>query len=249
MKVDVLTSGYVSMDHIIKIATPAKVGFTSLVTNKSNSKIFYGGCSVNIAYALCRLGMKAMPVLRVGGDYESNGFKKFLEEGNVPQDGITQIAEEATSVCYLLQDNNNDHITIFYPGAMDGRYAQKMKDSLFETAKLGVITVASRPDNEEFFAKCKKHHVPVVFGMKDDFDAFPEPFLKQLLTESKIIFTNEVECEIIEKLFGLNTITELFKIGKADIIVTTLEKTEAFVMCGKTEKYGKKRLEFVKWNR
>ena len=28
MKVDVLTSGYVSMDHIIKIATPAKVGFT-----------------------------------------------------------------------------------------------------------------------------------------------------------------------------------------------------------------------------
>ena len=72
MKVDVLTSGYVSMDHIIKIATPAKVGFTSLVTNKSNSKIFYGGCSVNIAYALCRLGMKAMPVLRVGGDYESN---------------------------------------------------------------------------------------------------------------------------------------------------------------------------------
>ena len=205
MKVDVLTSGYVSMDHIIKIATPAKVGFTSLVTNKSNSKIFYGGCSVNIAYALCRLGMKAMPVLRVGGDYESNGFKKFLEEGNVPQDGITQIAEEATSVCYLLQDNNNDHITIFYPGAMDGRYAQKMKDSLFETAKLGVITVASRPDNEEFFAKCKKHHVPVVFGMKDDFDAFPEPFLKQLLTESKIIFTNEVECEIIEKLFGLNT--------------------------------------------
>lgn len=66
MKVDVLTSGYVSMDHIIRIATPAKVGFTSLVTNKSNSKIFYGGCSVNIAYALCRLGMKAMPVLRVG---------------------------------------------------------------------------------------------------------------------------------------------------------------------------------------
>ena len=67
MKVDVLTSGYVSMDHIIKIATPAKVGFTSLVTNKSNSKIFYGGCSVNIAYALCRLGMKAMPVLKVSG--------------------------------------------------------------------------------------------------------------------------------------------------------------------------------------
>lgn len=99
-----------------------------------------------------------------------------------------------------------------------------MKDSLFEDAKLGVITVASRPDNEEFFEKCKKHHVPMVFGMKDDFDAFPEPFLKQLLTECKIIFTNEVECEIIRNLFGLSTITDLFEIGKADIIVTTLGK-------------------------
>lgn len=40
MKVDVLTSGYVSMDHIIKIATPAKVGFTSLVSNKPIQKFF-----------------------------------------------------------------------------------------------------------------------------------------------------------------------------------------------------------------
>lgn len=80
MKVDVLTSGYVSMDHIIKIATPAKVGFTSLVTNKSNSKIFYGGCSVNIAYALCRLGMKAMPVLRVGGVMKVMVLKSFWKK-------------------------------------------------------------------------------------------------------------------------------------------------------------------------
>ena len=122
MKTDVLTSGYVSMDHIIKIDTPAKVGFTSLVTNQSNAQIFYGGCSVNIAYALCRLGMCAKPVLRVGGDYESNGFKKFLEEGNVPLDGITELPEEATSVCYLIQDNHNDHIRVQWTENMQNRF-------------------------------------------------------------------------------------------------------------------------------
>ncbi len=224
MKIDVLTSGYVSMDHIIKIDSPARIGFTSLVTNKSNAKIFYGGCSVNISYALCQLGIKSLPVLRVGGDYESNGFKKFLEEGNVPLDGITELPEEATSVCYLIQDSNNDHITIFYPGAMDGKYAGKMKDELFENTGLGVITVASREDNREFFEKCKQYNVPIVFGMKDDFDAFPEEFLKELLTESKIIFTNEVERKIIEEIYGFSDITELFEIGKVDIIVTTLGK-------------------------
>ena len=88
---DVITSGYVSMDHIVKIKSPSKIGFTSLVTNKTNSKIYYGGCSVNIAYALCKLGLKSMPILRVGEDYEELGFKKFLEEGNVPIEGIQKL--------------------------------------------------------------------------------------------------------------------------------------------------------------
>lgn len=219
---DVITSGYVSMDHIIKIASPARIGFTSLVTNKNNSQIQYGGCSVNIAYALCRLGKKALPVLRVGGDYECNGFKAFLEDGNVPLDGIKVLENEITSICYLLQDNHNDHITIFYPGAMDGEFAGEMADELFVKARLGVITVASRQDNEVFFRQCKKYDVPVVFGMKDDFDAFPEAFLKELLTGSKIIFTNEAERGVIEELYGFKDITKLFDIGEVDIIVTTM---------------------------
>ena len=221
---EVLISGYVSMDHIIKIASPAAVGCTSLVTNKNNAKIYYGGCSVNIAYGLNRLGIRTLPVVRAGGDYEANGFKHFLESGNVPLDGIRIVEDEATSVCYLLQDNKNDHITIFYPGAMDGKYAGPMDGSLFEGAKLGVITVASRADNQAFYEQCCANGVPVVFGMKDDFDAFPEKFLKTLLTESKIIFTNEVEREMIEKIYGFHDITELFEIGKADIIVTTMGK-------------------------
>ncbi|MCI8859251.1 MAG: carbohydrate kinase family protein [Lachnospiraceae bacterium] len=246
MKTEVLTSGYVSMDRIIKIDTPAKVGFTSIVTNRSNAEVFYGGCSVNIAYALCSLGVCAKPVLRVGGDYESNGFKKFLEKGGVPLDGITELPEEATSVCYLIQDNNNDHITIFYPGAMDGKYAQPLADELFEDVKLGVITVASRQDNEEFFAKCRKHKVPVVFGMKDDFDAFPEAFLRQLLQGSKIIFTNEVERKIIEKMFALKDITELFKIGEVEIIVNTLGKEGSICYIKEGEKVRKEKIGICK---
>lgn len=223
-KYDVITSGYVSMDHIIKIASPARIGLTSLVTNKDSGQIQYGGCSVNIAYALCKLGKSALPILRVGPDYEGNGFRKFLEEGGVPLDGIQVLEDELTSVCYLLQDNNHDHMTIFYPGAMDGKFAGKMEDSLFEEAGLGVITVASREDNELFFRQCQKYHVPVVFGMKDDFDAFPKEFLKELLTKSKIIFTNEVERDMIEKLYGFEDMSQLFDIGICEIIVTTMGK-------------------------
>ena len=120
MRYDVLTSGYVSMDHMLKIGTPAQVGFTSLVTNADNTQVYYGGCSVNIACALCRLGLAAMPLIRVGRDYAQTGFEAFLAENRIPTEGVTLRAEDITSVCYLVQDNEGQHITLFYPGAMDG---------------------------------------------------------------------------------------------------------------------------------
>ncbi|RRJ15672.1 carbohydrate kinase family protein [Lachnoanaerobaculum orale] len=248
MKVEVLTSGYVSMDHIIKLKTPAKVGFTSIVENQSSAEIFYGGCSVNIDYELCKLGIDSMPLIRVGKDYESTGFKSFLEEAKVPTRGVNIIEEDITGYCYLLQDNNNEHITIFYPGAMDRKYASGFKEELFKDAKLGVITVASIDDNMDFFRKCQKFNIPIVFGMKDDMEAFPEYFLKEILKESKIIFTNEVECEIIKHINGITDIKELFIDGKVDILITTLGADGSICYIRKGEKIIEKRIEAIRIN-
>ncbi|WP_455139081.1 carbohydrate kinase family protein [Thermophilibacter sp.] len=221
MACQVLTSGYVSMDHIVKIKSPARVGHTSLIDNSTCATVFYGGCHVNIAYALCRLGVSAMPILRVGPDWETNGFRAFLEGAGVPLDATTVVEGEATSVCYLIEDNEGQHVTLFYPGSMDARYHRPLDDRLFEGVRYGVVTVASRPDNEEFFRKCRLHGVPVVFGMKADDDAFPRPFLEELLLKSRVIFTNESERAGIERQFGLGSITELMERGEARVIVTT----------------------------
>ena len=220
---DILASGYVSMDHIVKIKTRAAVGFTSIISNKTNTRIYYGGCGTNIACALARLGMSAMPTIRVGNDYEETGFKQFLEENNIQTDAITQVSDEITSVCYLVQDDEGQHITLFYPGAMAGVYSTPLDDGLFEDVSLGVITVGSQCDNEEFYSKCRAHNIPLAFGMKGDMDAFPKNFLEELLHYCRIIFTNECEREEIEKLYG-KSMLELFRDGNAEIIVTTLGK-------------------------
>ncbi|MDD3338258.1 MAG: PfkB family carbohydrate kinase [Lachnospiraceae bacterium] len=234
MGYDVVGSGYVSMDHMIKISSPAQVGYTSIVTNADNGEIYYGGCAVNVCAALGKLGFRAAPILRVGYDFESNGFKSFLETSNVCLDGVSRIENEITSACYLVQDNRNDHITLYYPGSMDRKYANDIPDNFFQDTKYGLITVASRDDNRYFLNKCKKYNVPIVFGMKDDFDAFPVAFLKEILMESSIVFMNEAERDIILKLFGCSTITELFKIGKARVVVVTLGK-EGSICYEKTE--------------
>jgi adenosine kinase len=218
---DVVTSGYVSMDRIIKITTPAALGFTSLIENKTCADIYYGGCSVNISYNLCRLGLKAMPVIRVGDDYEKIGFKDFLRKAGIPTDALRVIPNERTSVCYLVQNSRGQHITLFYPGAMDGSFAAPLEDGIFEHARLGVITVGSRPDNEEFFRMCTRHKLPLAFSMKGDMDAFPKDFLRELLLYCRLIFTNECERRAIEDLFQ-ESMLKLLDRGNAEIIITTL---------------------------
>lgn len=218
---DVITSGYVSMDRIIKLKTPARVGFTSLVENRTSADIRYGGCSVNISYDLCRLGIRSLPVMRVGDDYEQIGFKRFLEEGGISLAAAEVVPGERTSVCYLLQDNEGQHITLFYPGAMDARFARPLPDSIFTGARLGVMTVGSRPDNEAFFAMCKKHGLPLVFSMKGDMDAFPRDFLEELLSYSSIIFTNEVERRAIEQILGVD-LRAMLNRGRCSLLITTL---------------------------
>ncbi len=229
-KYDVITSGYVSMDRMIKVRASVKPGFTSIIQNADNAKIYYGGCSTNIAYGLARLGKKALPILRVGADYKEIGYYDFLKDSGVCLEGLKVIENDMTSNCYLIENlADNEHITIFYPGAMDGKYAGEMDDAFFRDARLGVITVGSKEDNAEFFRKCRQHALPLVFGMKADFDAFPEAFLKELLYYSDIIFTNEVERCAIEKCFGLECITRLLHEGNAKLIVTTLGKEGSLV--------------------
>lgn len=229
-KYDVITSGYVSMDRMIKVNTAVKPGVTSLIQNADNAKIYYGGCSTNIAYTLTKLNKKALPILRVGADYKEIGFYDFLKDSGVPVEGMRVIKQDMTSNCYLIENlADNEHITIFYPGAMDGKYAAEMDDAFFQNARLGVITVGSKEDNAEFFKKCKQHALPLVFGMKADFDAFPEAFLKELLYYSDIIFTNECEREMIERCFGIECITRLLHEGNAKLIVTTLGKEGSLV--------------------
>lgn len=225
MKYDVIINGYVSLDRIIKTKTPLRYGYTSLIENGNNAVIQYGGCSTNIAYLMAKLNMKPLPVIRVGGkDYIETGFCDYLKDVGVCMDAVEIIPNETTSNCYLIADSENNHITIFYPGAMDKKYAGTMKPEFFEQSRIGVLTVGSYEDNLEFYRQCKAENVPLVFGMKCDFDAFPEEFFKEVLVSSKIIFCNEGEQKEINRVLGLKDITELFDIAAADIIVTTLGK-------------------------
>ena len=228
----VLVSGYASMDRIVKIDRPARVGFTSLITNKTSPDIQYGGCSVNISYDLSKLGVPSAPVIRVGEDYEKIGFKGFLDDGGVPQRAISKVEDERTPLCYLIQDDEGNHITLFYPGSMDSKYAKPISDKLFDNVEYGIMSVGSKIDNMDFLEKCKANDVKLAFSMKSDADAFPSEFLIEVLEYSTIIFTNESEREAIESLYN----TSIWKEDGRKLLSQHWENRAVFVITSKMDK-------------
>ena len=110
---DVIISGYVSMDRIILIDNELKNGHTSIIKNEDNSQIFYGGCPINIAYALTKYNVSALPIIRVGKDYRDIGFYQFLKKNSINIKGVSIIKDAYTSNGYLIEDTLGNHTTVF----------------------------------------------------------------------------------------------------------------------------------------
>lgn len=218
----IISSGYTSIDRIIKISTAPQVGQTSIITNRENTQLYFGGCSPNIACNLAKLGLDTYPIMRVGHDFDSSGYRQYLTQANVKLDYVEQVAEDVTSFSLLMEDPQLEHTTFFYPGAQSDKYFSPPADASFHDAAYGIITVGDLQDNRAFLAKCRQHDIPVVFGMRGDASAFPKDFLLELLTQSRIIFMNRLEAEHIREYLSLNAISDLFSLGQADVIVITL---------------------------
>lgn len=219
--IDFIACGYPSIDRIIKLDSNPCICKTSTIMNDDNSVPYYGGCNVNIAYVGSKFGLNASLMMKVGRDFASSGYKGFLENGGVDLSGIEIVNEANTSSSYLVINPSGEHVTMFYPGAMDTKYKGSLNEDAVKRAKFGVITVGNPEYNIEFANLCKKNNVPLVFGMKCDFRAFTKEILNELMKSSEIVVMNEGEKAEIERIFNLESITELFKDSITKIIIVT----------------------------
>ncbi|XFA99067.1 carbohydrate kinase family protein [Candidatus Izemoplasma sp. B36] len=223
MGYDLITSGYCALDRIISVDSFVEVGRTSIITNKNHNQIYYGGCNVNVSVNLARLGLNAAPIIRVGNDYITSGFKEYLEKNNVNTTAVKLLDKQITSATYLIESPDHEHITLFYPGAMDNSLQTPYKDEWFIDSKCALMTVASLNDNKEFLNKVKKHNLPLFLGMKMDSDAFPKSFLKECLDHVEVLFTNKSEAKCIAEIYDLEDYKELINVlPKVKTIVITL---------------------------
>lgn len=230
--IDCVVVGYAGVDRIIRLADPAEKGKTSLVLNKNNREITYGGNGSNVAVCMAKLGCRVLPLMRVGGDWEQLGYKSMLESSGVCLEGITVVENETTSICHLLTNRAGEHMTLTYPGAMDSKYATGSWDeTIFHRAKYSLVTVATRQDVERFVELSEKYKLPLVFGIRVDLECFPLRLFEKILLNSEIVFMNEVEYSFIKnKICDLKSI---FDNGKAKHVVVTQGSggSDVYVRC------------------
>lgn len=243
--IDLIAVGYPSLDRIIKTSDNLSVGNTTIIQNSDNSKIYYGGCNVNIAYTCAKLSLSSMLMMRVGSDFESTGYKSFLQEANINLEGVEVINEDVTSNTYLIENASGNHITLFYPGAMSTRFKTTLDRDMIRRARYGVITVGNLEYNRAFAEACVEENVPIIFGMKCDFESFNRDTLKMLLSSASILFMNQGERIEIEKLFDLKDISELFNIGRCDCLVITQGKEGSLLMYKEQEDIVQKSVPVV----
>lgn len=220
----VVISGYMSQDFIVSLEGSMRIGRTTFITNRDNTDRHFGGCSVNVAYILAKLGHKARPFFRVGYDYEDCGLKAFLKDGGVCCEAIQEIGEERCSNTYIIEQSNGEHCTLFYPGAQDEKYRMRLHGDLFCDAGLALMTVAPYVDNSRFLEQVIGQGLPLAFGMKTDEHAFPIDFLKRIFAYASYVFMNETESEYICAKFGYAAIEQLFENQRLQYLIKTKGK-------------------------
>ncbi len=197
MRYDVIVSGYISLDRVIKVDEELVPGKTSTILNDAHVKPEYGGCGINFACDLNRLGKNTLPIIRVGDDFRSSGFERFLVANRISTQATMRIDNAWTSCSYLIENSKLDHITLYYPGAMDEKHFLPYDPDWFANARLGMMTVASKIDNEEFLKRCIEAGIPLYLGMRMDKRAFPEEFIRILVSRVEGVFANEVEAKYL----------------------------------------------------
>ena len=87
----------------------------------------FGGCAMNIAYGLSRLGQDAEPFVFVGDDYGED-YQTHLDSLGIDQAGITRLSGAGySSHAFVFTDAEGNQFTGFFPGpARVGDFAQRL---------------------------------------------------------------------------------------------------------------------------
>ncbi len=226
---DLLATGYPSLDHITAASRCAGPGETALVESVlEESAATHGGCGPNVAAGLNKLGFTTGVSLVLGDDAGGRAYRNALAREGVDVQNVVLLPGERTSRSYLFRSPDGEYQNFFYPGAADGWYGDLVLEGL-DDIRLALVTVGYLPYNSQFVARCAAVGVPLAWQLKPDIAAYPARALRSFARASRLIFCNRREAQFLLDALGEADLSALFEYG-VEIVVTTLGSDGAQVI-------------------
>jgi adenosine kinase len=206
-------------DHII----PDKIHILNVCFVVNGVKEQFGGTAGNIAYNLALLGEKPLIVAAAGTDF--GRYEKWLESLGLSLEGIHRVSDEFTAGAYITTDQSDNQITGFNPGAMKHRSVYQMDGEDPETT-LAIVAPGNPEDMLAYSNDYKKRSIPYIFDPGQQLPILTSDNIKEMLSGSKMLISNDYELEMITRSTGLDK-TRLFEF--TETIITTLGDRGALI--------------------
>jgi adenosine kinase len=217
---DLLATGYPSLDYIFPVSHSPRIGETALLdTVLDEVEPLFGGCGANVAVGLRKLGLNTGIAMIVGDDEKGNDYRAYLAKQQVDQRDVIVEPGAKTSRSYLFRNQRGEYQNFFFPGAADqwrGGFCLNRLDDI----RYALVTVGPYRYNAPFVEQVRSAGIPLVWQLKSDIAAFPVDAIQIFAQASTIILMNHLEAEFVRRSLGLNSINDLIRRNTTTLVVT-----------------------------
>ncbi len=217
---DVLATGYPSFDYIIPVSHSPQIGETALIRDvPDDTTASYGGCGVNVAVALRRLGFRCGVAMILGDDYQGSLYRSRLATEGIDQSDLIIMPRARTSRSYLFRNDDGEYQNFFFPGAAD-MWNGTLRLRNQTNTRYALVTVGPYHYNKQFVSIFREARVPIVWQLKPDIFAYTEDAVRDFAQASRYILMNHIEANFVLRTLGLSQPSDLINDTTLAIFVT-----------------------------
>jgi sugar/nucleoside kinase (ribokinase family) len=218
---DVLASGYPSLDYIIPVSHSPEVGNTALILCDMPDELVptMGGCGANVAVGLRRLGFTAGVAAVIGDDRRGQRYRAQLAAEGVDLRNLIVLPKTHTSFSYLFRNPAGEYQNFFYAGAADA-WSDDLTLTGLESLRWGLVTVGAYEHNRQFVEQITARGIALAWQLKPDIFAYSPGTIAKFAQHSTLILMNRIEAEFVTAALGISSIEALLSPVTRCLVVT-----------------------------
>jgi adenosine kinase len=215
---DVLVTGYPSIDHIAKVSHSPAVGETARLFTVPD-QVTYGGCGTNTGVALAKMEFRVGVAVVLGDDAYGVDYLAHLNALGMDTANAITLSGELTSQSYLFLNPEGQYQNFFLPGAADA-WGGKLTLHGLEAYRFALVTVGQFAYNRQFVRLVRAAGVPLVWVLKSDVFAYPPDMVQEFWAASAYILMNHLEAEYVRHALQLDSVDQLLNDTTRALVIT-----------------------------